>query len=322
MKNTVQFNSDYKTGKWFNCTHHDSTNYNLDDQNLTEIEKQYLKKLAEVTGAAFIPTMHWYVATAGGNNSWESNGIFKFCNASDPVVWFWYKRDVQIRGTSIEKIAKEELTKRGVSVNFSTKADVPVFTTISYSGLAAAANAAVNANSGVTPAFTALSNAYDFGQLDDDIKNFMANPDKATNIRDSVKMLGYVIPTNNEPVDLVKMKQIYWGAFYLSKFPIPGGILGADCGQIGQTLIQLAAEKANLKQSDLDQLFTVYSEDDVKQKMQAVADLTTVFNGMYAQQNCTAAQTSGGNDVLKYVLYGLGGIFVIVIGMKILRHKK
>jgi hypothetical protein len=197
----------------------------------------------------------------------------------------------------------------------------PVFVTISYSALAAAANASVNTGSGVTAAFASLANAHDFGDMDDDIKTFMYNPANAQFIRGAVKDLNYVIPTSNDDIDVLKFKQIYWGAYYLSKFPVPSGILTDECSVIGQTLIQLAAEKANLKQSDLDQLFVVNSEADLQQKMQAVSDLTTKFNGLYGSKNCTAEQSGGSNDVLKYALIGVAIVFVVVIGAKILKRK-
>lgn len=327
----VQQRKDYRLGKFYyigvGCKHATTTDTQLNNPDLTANEKLYLNALLKVMGGnptAFLETVAGLLWTV--DNSWSSKDIFYNCNNAG-ADWNRFKGDATARNTSIIKLVGDELNRRGVTVNIQADpktgtATTPVFDTVNYVTLAAAANAAVSSNSGVTLAFSNMAHAYNFGNMDDDIKTFMSDPANASNIRDAVKVLNYVIPTSNDAIDLIKFKQIYWGGYYLHQFPIPTGLLGIDCGQIGQSLIQLAAEKANLKQNDLDKLFQVYSEADLQQRMQVISDLTTRFNGLYAQQNCTAAQASGGNDVLKYVLYGLGAIFILVIAKKLLSHGK
>ncbi len=304
------------------CSHRMSNNANLADSSLSELDRQYLAKLLQVVGGSDSVLLD----LVGGlmynfDNSWSSRDIFFNCY-DRPANWTQFKADLAARRIDIPKLVGDELNRRGVVVNFVKDSAAPVFNEVSYPALAAAANAAVNSGNGVTSAFGALAQAHNFGNLDDDIKTFINSPENDGPLRDSVRMLNYVIPTSNDAVDLMKMKQIYWGAYYLKQFPIPSSLLGNNCGQISQTLIQLSAEKANLKQNDLDQLYSIFSEADLEQKMQVVSDLTTKFNGLYAQQNCTAAQADGGGDVMKYVLMGIAGVFLVVIGYKIVKRNK
>lgn len=314
----------YKRGEFrslFGCKHDLTTDAQLDNPSLTPVEKQYINQLYKALGSnprALMDIMGgllWAV-----DNSWSSADIFYNCHNAG-ADWNRFKGDAAARNTSIAKMVGDELNRRGIQVNFGKDQGTAIFNAVDYTALSHAANQAVSSNAGVTKAFTDMAFAYNFDNLDDDVKTFMAAPENANNIRDAVKVLNYVIPTSNDQVDIAKFKQIYWGAYFLKQFPVPSGLLGVDCGQIGQTLIQLAAEKANLKQNDLDHVYAIYTEGDMQQQMQAVADLTTRFNGLYAQQNCTAAQTGGGNDVMKYVLLGLGAIFVILIARKILHGR-
>lgn len=312
------------------CHHAMATDINLANASLNDTDRVYLNKFLQVLGGdtnSFLNEVGGLITKFDGNSSWSNSDVFFNCY-NRPADWAAYKAALSQRNTTIPKLVGDELNRRGVVVTIQdtkTGGQAPAFIDVSYAQLAQAANAAVNSGTGVTEAFSTLSGSYNLGNLNDDIRTFMADPANASYITDSVRKLNYVIPTDNDDIDLIKFKQIYWGAYYLKKFPIPGGLLStvaADCGQIGQTLIQLAAEKANLKQSDLDKLYTLYNEGDQQQRMQAVADVTTIFNGLYGSNNCSAAQTSSGNDVMKYVLYGLAGVFVLVIVVRLFKHHK
>lgn len=170
-------------------------------------------------------------------------------------------------------------------------------------------------------AFENLLNQMNLGTMTDEIRNLLLNAGNTDEMVQAINYLGYSIPTGTDTSSVAKMKQLYWGVFYLKTFPIPD-INSANCGQIQQTLVQLSAEKANVKQSELDKMFDTYSAQDWNYREQAITDLLTKFNGLYGQLNCTASQTSTGNDLIKNVLIVTGAIVGLVILVKIFKGKK
>lgn len=179
----------------------------------------------------------------------------------------------------------------------------------------------VNGTAVAQTALALLLDQMNLGQMTDEIKNTLLNGSNTDEMVQAINYLGYPIPTGTDTSSVAKIKQLYWGVYYLKTFPIPD-ISSDNCGQIQQTLVQLPAEKANVKQSELDKMFDTYSAQDWNYREQAITDLITKFNGLYGQLNCTANQTSTGNDLIKNVLIVTGAIVGLVILVKIFKGKK
>ena len=168
---------------------------------------------------------------------------------------------------------------------------------------------------------SSLISGMNLGAMLDDINMVLLNPNNIPALKQAVEYLGYSVPSRTDNIGVKRIKLLYWGVHYLKLFPIPS-MSSANCGQIQQTLSQLAFEQVKIKQNELDNLFTVYTAEEWNLRQQAVSDIYTKFNGMYAQLNCTASQTGGGNDLLKNVLIITGSVFGIAILWKMFKGKK
>jgi hypothetical protein len=170
-----------------------------------------------------------------------------------------------------------------------------------------------------TGSLEVLLDGFSLGKMNSDVRSFLLNPANVPVIKQAIDYLGYSIPNNSSAPGIAKIKMLYFAAFYLKSFPLPVSGGSANCGQIKQTLAQLNFEQAQLKRNELDKLFDVYTEEETNLKQQVIADISTKFNALYSQYNCTAAQVSGGNNILVPVLAITGVLFAIVIVRKLFK---
>ncbi len=186
------------------------------------------------------------------------------------------------------------------------------------------ATAAVKSGVDVKPALLTLLDQMNLGKNHDAMYAFFSNASNTPAIQQATNKLGYPIPTTIGQDGVSEMLQLYWGAYYSNQFPVPEAVAG-NCAQIAQSLTQLIAEKVNLSQAatqqNVESTFLTDSIMDTQMKLQAVQDLTTKFNGLYAKLSCTSAQGGKSNSVIGWAIIGVAVVIGIVVVKKIF-HKQ
>jgi len=159
-----------------------------------------------------------------------------------------------------------------------------------------------------------LINSMNLGNMHDEVMNVLLNQNNEKLIQQAINDFGYFISDKTDDNAVIKMKRLYWAVYYLKTFPI-SSFSQADCGQIYQTLVQLTNEKANLAQAKLSAYNTGYTKQDIEIREQVIVDFTTRFNGMYAQLNCTAAQSKESSNIVFYSVI-IAGVLIGIIVIK------
>ncbi len=296
---------------------------------LTTEEKLYLNQLINA-GVSLADFLKPYVQ---GNNmhyqgAWRFYPQGQVVTAFDAAKFAYAQDNIDFDTALINK-----LRSVGVNVDLHTGTTTVIGELVPFDNLAAATKTAVQTGKGMQEAFDQMFNSMDFGYNTTQIRAFFANPANNTAIHQAVYALNYPLPEKGDQDGINQMTQVYWAAFYLQKYPLKSDYSGDDCGVILETLKALSAERTNIAQGSVDQLFTTYSRNDWDQRSTAVSDLISRFNALDAKYNCTGQvasdinknantqltkQLSGiglpaGNDLLIYALLGTAAIVCIVI---------
>lgn len=285
-------------------------------QKLLDAGYDFLPLIAEST-SYYSPSSVDYWKQVMLDHPWINTRTYDFSKddkfKSGPWLFDNVKNWIQSRkNINYEQWLIDELAKKGLKVQ-STK---ELASSLSYK---------LKNGEDFYPELELLLSQLNFGNMRTEANDVLMNKANANALFNAVYALGYVIPETSDSVGLSKMKKIYWGVYYLRNFPIPK-IESANCGQIEQTLIQLQAENANIKQSELDKLFSFYTQQDWDDRQQVISDLITKFNGIYARLNCTSAQVSQSsktdNKLLKITLMVCAGVIASVILFRIFKKNK
>jgi hypothetical protein len=271
---------------------------------LTSTERDLLRKLVIANNTI---VKSWVLIVSDSAPALERIGIINNDYTMTASDMNKTKQYLESQGMNFEQVMASELSKTGVKV--TSTADV-----------AAAVTDALNTGGNISQGLEAIINKTNLGAMTDVVKNTLLNSGNAAFVKQAVDYLGYPIPTTTDATGAKKLKQLYWGVYYLKNYPIPN-ISSTDCTQIDETIVQLQAEKANLKQSELDKLYGTYTAEDLNMREQAVADLITKFQGLSGQLKCTSSRVASSNAIVKYSVYGLIAVVAIVVVIKIMKHK-
>lgn len=164
-----------------------------------------------------------------------------------------------------------------------------------------------------------------FGSNDTKIKSFLSNSSNDSLITQATEKLNYQIPTTNtNPANTIsQIRQLYWGAYYCSKYPIPSNPTALiDCDSILQTIQSLRDDYASIQQqistSDANNFYGVDSAVDYNMELQAITDLGIVYNGLASKLSCTKSAAAGTpSKIATYLVVGIGILIIVVVVKKI-----
>jgi hypothetical protein len=162
-----------------------------------------------------------------------------------------------------------------------------------------------------------------FGSNDYKIRAFFKDQDNDKFIQNAMNDLNYTIPDNNNNPNQssLALRQIYWGAYYCSKYPITNeGLLPLDCDVILQTIQSLKDDYATVQQqistNTANQFFGIDTQVDYNLQLQAITDLSIVYNGLASKSACTKAAAGGGSKLITYAIIGFVIIVIVVVVKK------
>lgn len=162
-----------------------------------------------------------------------------------------------------------------------------------------------------------------FGSNDTKIRSFFTNSDNDEFVEMAKTKLNYQLPpNNNKPTEaLNQLRQLYWGAYFCSKYPITdSNIVSGDCDTILQTIQSLKDDYATVQQqistTTANQFYGVDTAIDYNMELQAITDLSIVYNGLASKSACTKAAAGGGSKLITYAIIGFVIIVIVVVVKK------
>ncbi len=291
---------------------------------LTAIEKEYVGQLLSIGVdvhsilAAKMPTP-MYCSSTNIYNVKKPDGSNFYSGTFLDQAKGYYKD----AGLDFDALLISTLKSNGINVDTTTAA-VTVSPLANPTSEATKVDAALKTGgAAIQSSLLTILNGLNLGTNHDAIYSFFSKQTNNPAIQQAINKLGYPVPTTTDQNGIHEMLQLYWGAYYSNLFPIPAAVAGS-CGQVAQSLTQLLQEKVNLSQAATQQAvestFLTDSQMDTQMKLQAVQDLISKFNGLYAQLSCTSSQSGKGNAVIGWAIIGVVVVLGIVIVKKIF-HK-